>query len=175
LLRALYLRCGGRKDLLHGYEEVLAPENLSVADGVLIFASENQGVCEWGLRWPPATDDPPVVRKDFTQTPVWEQDHDRLSDFLVWFLLWQGVNGGAPAGANGTADARVLDRLRSWQELDRTGCHWTETRFFHRPSQAVCVMGSDRICVYAAARDSNAFALLDSSVRVDWSYTWPER
>jgi hypothetical protein len=174
LLRALYLRCGAREDLLRTYEEVLAPDRLSVADGILVFAVENQGVCKWGLRWPPATDDPPVVRMDLTETPVWEPDHDRLSDFLVWFLLWQAVNGGAPAGANGDADAGVLDRLRGWRELDRTGCHWTHTRFFLRPGQAVCLMGSTSVYVCAAARDDQAFALLDSSVHVDWNYTWPE-
>ena len=174
-LRTLYLRCGAREDLLREYEEVLAPDRLSFADGVLQFASENQGVCKWGLLWPPAADDPPVLRMDFTEPPAWAPDHDRLSDFLVWFLLWQAVNGAAPTGANGNADTRVLDRLRDWRELDRTGCHWTDTRFFLRPGQVVCLMGSDPVYVCAAARDDDTFALLDSSLHVDWNYTWPER
>src|SRR6185436_14796774 len=139
VLRGLYLRCGLREDLLHGFEHVFPLNRLATKDGVLIFASENQGVCEWGMHWPPSTDDPPVLRKDFTATPVWEPDHDRLPGFLVWFLLWQAVNGGAPAGANGDADASVLEQLTGWRELDRTGCHWTGVRFFVRPGQAVCL------------------------------------
>jgi hypothetical protein len=173
-LRALYLRCGRREDLLRSHEEVLPPERLSITSDVLVFAVENQGVCKWGLSWPPKTDDPPVIRMDLTQTPVWEPDHDQLSGFLVWFVLWQAVNGGAPAGANGHADAGLVDRLGGWRELDRTGCHWNDTRFFLRPGQAVCVVGFVDPLVCAAARDGDAFALLESAVQVDWDYTWPE-
>jgi hypothetical protein len=174
LLRMLHVRCGARDDLLRAYEEVLAPERLGVEDGVMTFATENQGACQWGVRWPPVEDDPPVVRMDFSDAPVWEADHDRLSDFLIWFLHWQAVNGGAPAGANGNADATVLDRLHDWREIDRTGRHWSDTRFFIRLRQAVCLIGCDPVYVCAAARDGSAFSLLNSSLRVAWNYTWPE-
>jgi hypothetical protein len=173
-LRRLYVRCGVRKDLLRTYEEVLPPDRLQVDDGVLILVRENEGACQWGVPWPPAGADPPVVRMDFTAKPAWEPDHDRISDFLVWLLHWQAVNGGAPTGANGDADGRILDRLRGWHELDRTGCHWTDTRFLLRAGQAVCLIGSDPIYVCAAARDASAFAALDSALGIDWNYTWPE-
>jgi len=168
-----YALCGHRDDLLSSYEQLLPPDRLRLEDGVLVFVDENQGVAQWGIRT--ADGDPAVWRKDFTADPFWEPDHNRLSDFLISFVLWQAVNGGAPAGGVGSADSRIFDAISSWPEFPIEGSHWTDTRFFALNGQLLCLLGKQDVSVLAAARDDAAFAALDASVQLAWDYTWPER
>jgi hypothetical protein len=170
-LRELYLHCGQREDLLRSHERLLAPDELRLEDGVLVFVEENQGLSEWGVRAGSA--DPHVERKDFTRDPSWEPDHDHLSDFLMTFVFWQAVNGGAPAGGVATADDRVFQELSAWREVKIAGSHWTQTRFYSAKNQLLCLVGTEDVSVLAAARDVESFAALDGCLEVTWDYTWP--
>jgi hypothetical protein len=89
-----YARCGKRDDLVSSYERLLQPDSLRLTDGTLVFVEENQGVSQWGMQ--PANDDPPVRRKDCTENPSWEPDHDRLSDFLITFVRACRSHCGSP-------------------------------------------------------------------------------
>jgi hypothetical protein len=172
VLVELYARCGHREDLLSSYEQLLPPERLRLEDGVLVFVEENQGVSKWGIRLVDA--DPAVERMDFTANPQWEPDHDRLSNFLISFVLWQAVNGGAPAGGVATTDSGLFRALSSWREFPIAGSHWTDARFFQRDEQLLCLLGTKEASVLAAARTPAALAALATAIGLDWDYAWPE-
>lgn len=65
LLRGIYLLAGQREDLNQACERLIHPNALQIEDENLVFYSENQEVCIWGIALKDVHQvDPPVVCGD---------------------------------------------------------------------------------------------------------------
>jgi len=73
------------------------PRNL-VADSLLWFMWENQGVCNWAVRLDGTADPPVVVERDSGPHEVWQPAADSFSDF-VFCQIWDFQPAGARCGA----------------------------------------------------------------------------
>lgn len=107
-LREAYALFGRRRELTAVQDRFLAPQDLRVEDGVLIYRVEAQGILAWGVRVEHlATDDPPVVRLSRGTTPGTQPWADKVSDDVVRAALAELVQ---PDGAGTTAWTDKLDR-----------------------------------------------------------------
>jgi hypothetical protein len=162
-LREWYLGFGARGDVWALQDELVGPDRLDVDDDVLVFAVENQGVVQWGLRVDEG-DDPPVM---VSEEEGWVVESPTTSAFALHFALlnvkWSKAvayraNGQAPDEAL-AAIAERLPRL-PFQEL-----HWPAwpTRFFGTDDVLVETNGDSWIWV--SARTAEALREVDRIVR----------
>jgi hypothetical protein len=126
-LREWYGLSGRRKDVWSRQDEMLPPEKLYVANGVLVFYVENQSVVRWGIRQSErGQDDPPVVVEDDESPGRWLTENGSTSEFalqmLVFSAKWSSRN---TCWANGGADEDVVRLIeRSYPRLAFPDWHW---------------------------------------------------
>lgn len=173
-LREYYLLAGGRKDLNQSYHHLVAPEDLEVHEGVLVVMEENENVSLWGV--PVAEvgqDDPPVVRAENTPHLEWEDDSDRLSQFLLTMLYLQAVHGGMPyIGAVAIDETMIPEVHRHWHCVERAGAKWHEVLVFHKEGQVLCILGrAPELELYAGGRTAEDFRAITDRLKVVWEYS----
>lgn len=119
ILREFYALVGGREDINHSFEHLVALDELSLSGGMLVFYEENQDVTFWGVKSDDAAPDPPVLRAYNEEILSWEPDSDHLSDFLVAMLLLQAGLGGMAFVAIGIPDSdRVSHASSDWEKIE---------------------------------------------------------
>ncbi len=134
-LRNYYLSVGRHK-LNRVHNRLLAPADLSVSQGRLVFMEENQSVLFWGLRRRTAAADPMVFRTMDPDDDEWVAEA-RCSQFLPAMLCWYAASGSMPhTGYSDEIDHEDARRLvRSWPSAGRSAVHSA----FVRGGQVVCL------------------------------------
>ena len=165
-LREICRRSGGREDMHRHHDRLLAP-GLEIEDGHLLIYQENQSVCVWGIRVSDlALSDPPVYLS-YEGDAAWRLDHDHLSDFLCFSLLWQRVNAEPCEFVQLAADA--LSRVTAtWEPVPLPGYHRPgDLRVFRRPGVvAMAYPSADRgFTLQVGAREPAALTAAVTELR----------
>ena len=87
-LRWWYRWAGRRSDIMSGQNFLLAPDQLTIKDGLLEFYVENQYCYQWGTHI--GGDDPPVFGRAETTNP-WEPEGIVLSEHLILACLFEAT------------------------------------------------------------------------------------
>lgn len=176
---------GKRKDVWCRQDEILSPEELVVADNVLVFYVENQAVVRWGIHVADLSlEDPPVVVEDVNRRGKWIMENQSTSEFalemLVFAVKWSNRNCG---WASGIGNGQVTNRVEeSYPRLAFPGWHWPvwPTQFYGRQDIIVEIDGPpDDAWLYVSARTEQAFRdceKLLTGTGVQWeasSDEWP--
>jgi hypothetical protein len=136
-LRDLYLLLGRRGDLTSNHDSLLAPQELHLLDGALVYRAENQGACQWGVLLTALNEEDPgtVVRADLADKSKehWEPWDSGLLAACLDLVMAEVVQGD---GCTGFADSSADDEeLTAWcTELP----HFShETRWFVGPGALI--------------------------------------
>lgn len=94
-------------------DRILAPNKVKLVDGKLLFAMENQGVCEWSSD---TTDGDPTVYVRFPPPRAWISEEIPLSAFLLRFMVFEHILSLehliCAACLPSAALAEVVDKMR---------------------------------------------------------------
>jgi hypothetical protein len=106
------------------YNRLLAPADLILAGGHLVFCEENQAVVSWGIAEGDLGQSDPPVHQGQTDGTRWEffPEFPSLTDFVRWQGALEGISGALPE--LGTRPSRQLSRLtgETFRTLD--ACVW---------------------------------------------------
>lgn len=180
ILREFYLKAGNREDINRAHNRLLAPSELVEQDGALAFYAENQAVVLWGLPCETlGAEDPPVVVADNVTELIWEEEQERLSEFLLNMLLLQATLGGMRYGGVGECDVRTAAPGDEWQRF-----HLGLQQHFHlgphvsaflRDGQVLYVFSPGAPVgmseVSGGGRTAEDFRALSEAFAVTWSYS----
>jgi hypothetical protein len=141
-LRDYYLVAGNEETLNHSFNRLLAPENVFVESGRIVFMEENQGVVYWGIK-PDGSENPTVEQGiNIEGKPIeWHSEDTDCAEFLEVMLCWQASFGGGlkypvQAGvspdfkATLERDFRVVGRIGEMHAFARDGCAITFLKWF---------------------------------------------
>jgi hypothetical protein len=119
MLRHFGRRFGWDGQLATARETLLSPESWRIRGKALVFCVENQGVVLWGIRRSDlAKNDPPVRVAENREPFKWDWDHDRLSDFFLTLVYWQGIVGAnLYKGDIGVDEAATPEALAKFEQL----------------------------------------------------------
>ncbi|MEU0270266.1 SMI1/KNR4 family protein [Streptomyces sp. NPDC006307] len=167
-LREAYLRFGRRGDLTGNHDTLLAPEELYVADGALVYRVENQGCAFWGVALEELDRDEPgtVMRTDLADASQerWEPWESSLTAACVEMVMSEVVlfDGGFCDYLETEArEIAAVERL--FRELPPVG---RGMRWFS--GEDVLIRELEGFCVYARARTEAALERLREAVPGDW-------
>jgi hypothetical protein len=142
-LRDYYLVAGNEETLNHSFNRLLAPEDVFVESGRIVFMEENQGVVYWGIK-ADGIDENPVVEQgiNIEGKPIeWHSENTDCAEFLEAMLYWQASFGGGlkypvQAGvspdfkAKLEQDFRVVGKIGEMHAFARDGCAITFLKWF---------------------------------------------
>jgi hypothetical protein len=141
-LRDYHLVAGNEETLNHSFNRLLAPEDVFVDAGRIVFMEENQGVVYWGIK-PDGSENPPVEQGAFVENaPLdWHSEGTDCAGFLEANLCWQASFGGGlkyPVQAQVGADFilkleqhfRAVGRIGEMQAFAREGCAISFLKWF---------------------------------------------
>lgn len=167
-LREWYELAGRRDDVWSRQDELLAPQELSIEDGVLIFYIENQCVVRWGIRLSELDlADPPVVIESDEAPRGWLTENTSISEFalqmLVFSVKWSKRNR---CWANGGADEAAVRQVEaSYARLAFPDWHWPTypTRLYGLRNLVIQIDGEgDNAWLWACSRDEKEFRGLEA-------------
>jgi len=145
-------------------------EELTVEDGKLLFAYENQGVYLWGTN-PTGEADPPVYGRWDTSEP-WALDVPSLSLFLIQFFLFEAAIGARfSASAACLGDAAFRSVLQELTPLEWAAWHWPAfpTTFYLRGGAIlVAAPNGDVWSVYVGGKTPADMVFLTDHVGSSW-------
>jgi hypothetical protein len=141
-LREYFLVAGNEAVLNQSFNRLLAPENVFVESGRIVFMEENQGVVYWGIK--PDGSENPIVEQgiNLDGKPIeWHSEDADCAEFLEVMLCWQASFGGglkypvqawvdADFGARLEANFRFVGRIGEMQAFARDGCAITFLKWF---------------------------------------------
>ncbi len=149
-----YGAIGRRDDVWSRQDVLIQPDKLALAEGVLEFYVENQGVTSWGVREAElAVDDPPVVVRD--EENKWVVQSPQFSEFVLHMLAFSIQFGKHPAQIHGYAHPPCVQRLEtSLPKLGFPEFIWTRSRLFGFQDLVVSIDATDHVS--ASARSLEA-------------------
>ncbi len=156
-LREYYEILGTFQRLNTAQDQLLSPAELIIADNVLVFLNENQGVFAWGVRVCDLAEADPLVWQS-ADTEWFEAGGVALSDFLRDMIYLQTSGGGFDyLGIHEEEDEVMPEVSRTWKKVvDINGLHiWMNGSSLIRNSEG------DNICM-CAARTKADFAVLEA-------------
>ena len=113
-LKELYLAAGNNDMLMRSYNEFHSLEELEIIDSKIVFASENQGVCWWGVD---PGENPRVYQQSEEGGEWWDEEAD-IQRFIALLLYFQCAEGGYEyGGTTDIADDRLTELLETEQKL----------------------------------------------------------
>jgi hypothetical protein len=115
VLREYYRLLGKHREVSRGMNRLLAPSELCVSDGALVFAEENQGVFLAGILVAEIGEEDPAVGEDYRNGEGWHLVGAKLSSYLLVTFCWQACNVLPSVGqcsVERDTFARIRDRLR---------------------------------------------------------------
>jgi hypothetical protein len=142
-LREFYLVAGNEAVLNQSFNRLLAPEDVFVESGRIVFMEENQGVVYWGIK-SDGMDENPIVEQGINvvgQPIEWHSEDTTCAEFLEAMLYWQASFGGGlkypvQAGvspdfkAKLERDFRVVGKIGEMHAFAREGCAITFLKWF---------------------------------------------
>jgi hypothetical protein len=157
--------------------ELLGPNELSQAEGRIVFYVENQGVFAWATE--PSGEDPPVWGRWNEPGEEWQREEEPLSRFLIQAVLFEATLQ-APFRASAAwlepdELARALDPL---EPLPYGAWRWPgyPTRFHGAQDIVAVVMPNtteeddSSSSMFVGARTDEAIAFLEDVVDDSWEY-----
>ncbi|MFD7830939.1 SMI1/KNR4 family protein [Kitasatospora sp. NPDC059803] len=151
-LREAYRLFGRREDLTGNHNRLLAPEELFVLEGALVYQEENQACVHWGVLLADLDqDDPPTVgRLDLADKSAerWEPWEERFSTAAAAMVMVEKLLQDDELSVFAESGAEVPEGLAELPRLGR-GCRW-----FTGPD--VLVVELDEDFVVARARTEEA-------------------
>ncbi|MDR3354581.1 MAG: hypothetical protein LBO21_06045 [Synergistaceae bacterium] len=166
VLRAYYLELGAHKALNRTQDRLLGPDELRETDDHIIFYTENQDVCEWGIaksNWSEA--DPPVFRS--YDRKEWVLEAERLRDFLVAMAHWQAVFAYEYSKEEFLfLSPQAAEKIRAaFEHKTLPGFRCWDAEFFGWQDAILVLIenGGDYDLLYSALREAS-FAALDETV-----------
>jgi hypothetical protein len=106
-LRELHRLTAGRD--LCAQNRLVAPGELELRDGKIVFYVENQGVCVWAVD--AEGDDPAVYRRASEANAPWLLETWQLSSFLIELLVYEAVLGAPFSAGHDGVDVRALAKV----------------------------------------------------------------
>lgn len=113
-------------------DRIVEPRELTIYDEKLVFAEENQSVCEWACDL--AGSDPPVFIRHHAGGP-WLSEGVDLSVFLLRFMVFERIMSSEHVASAACLPSAALERLLSeMRPLPLPYSHWPEHpgRYFAR-------------------------------------------
>lgn len=166
-LREAYLLFGRRSDLTSNHDTLLAPDQLYVSDGALVYRVENQGCAFWGVlladleRADPGT----VIRADLADKSQerWEPWEPSLSSAGVSMVMSELLQLDDGLTDHASFDDPDLDLAEMFQELPRVG---PELRWFSGPD--VLLREVDGCFLDVRGRTEEALDAVRETLGTDW-------
>ncbi|SEM05697.1 SMI1/KNR4 family protein [Streptacidiphilus jiangxiensis] len=161
-LRDLYSLLGRRDDLTRNEHPLMAPGELRVVDGALVFRTENQGCCVWGVLVDDLDQENPaaVVRADLADKSQerWESWDAGLQASCLNLVMSEVLTS---AGCTGFSDSSAdAEHLTTWcTELPAFSY---DTRWFVGPDVLVREVGG--CFLYVRARSEAALEYFEGRV-----------
>ncbi|MGK5558368.1 hypothetical protein ACSNOI_42885 [Actinomadura kijaniata] len=151
-LREAYRLFGRRADLTSNHDTLLAPSDLYVLDGALVFRSENQGAANWGVPLADAglADPPAFVRADLADKSAerWEPWLDGLTRAVEEMLLSEALHASEDLCDGRDLEDDDVERLeRAFTARPDLPAPWG--RWFTGPDLMIRVEGDDWLSVRA--------------------------
>ena len=148
-LRELYRLLGRRDDLTSNEHPLAVPDELSVVEGALVFRTENQGCCVWGVRVDDLDQEDPatVVRADLADKSQerWEPWDAGLQASCLDLVMSEVLT--AP-GCTGFSDSSAdVEHLTTWC-VELPGFS-NDTRWFVGPEVLIREVGGCFLSVRA--------------------------
>jgi hypothetical protein len=142
-LRYYYLVAGNEETLNHSFNRLLAPEDVFIDSGRIVFMEENQGVVYWGIK-ANGMDENPIVEQGINVEgePIeWHSEDTTCAEFLEAMLYWQASFGGGlkyPVQAGVDADFkarleqdfRAVGKIGEMHAFAQDGCAITFLKWF---------------------------------------------
>jgi hypothetical protein len=164
-LRAHYLTFGKHR-YNRAHDRLLAPDALRIERGMLFFYEENQAVFHWAVPADDPSDDPPVLQAVDDSHEEWNEDHDRLSQFLTTMLFHHRARMTPCAHGRAAHGAIVLPAI------ELPGCRRPIVSF-HRAEGVVVEIDNlnedGRVRVLAGAREEEALRAFQRTAPVEWT------
>jgi len=171
-LRAYYALAGNRADMNRSHNLLVAPEYLTIDNGMLIFYRENQSVVLWSIQCADATiDDPLVYVTENTVRFAWKSTLDTVSVFLTSMIYYQATLGGLPyVGIGEGKRADIATQLADWQPIV-LGASFEHIEAFVQPGRVICVIPKDSNCDICAGANTRAdFMAMTKLLNMQWDY-----
>jgi hypothetical protein len=153
-MREWYGLVGRRNDIWSRQDATIQPDDLLVANGVLEFLVENQGVTSWAVRQNDLQlEDPPVVVRD--QAGRWVEQSPRFSEFALHLFAYVIQFSDAAAQIHGNASSRCVQRLEA--DLPKLGFPefiWPGCILFGFSDLVVCVDQTDHVSASALSSEA---------------------
>ena len=112
-----YLIAGDEPILNQSFNRLLAPEQIGLEAGRIVFMEENQQVVYWGVPASSQSDDPnPIVEQGIyveNEPLEWHSEHSTVADFLETALYWQASFGGLKYQVSAAVTPETETQLRS--------------------------------------------------------------
>jgi hypothetical protein len=173
VLRSYYRELGAHEALNRTQDRLLGPEELLETDGHILFYTENQDVCEWGVAksdW--QKPDPPVYRS--YDRKEWVLEAERLSDFLVAMAHWQAIFAYeyssyeySSIGEYPILSQESAEKIRAaFNSKNLTGFRYWDAEFFGWREAILVLLKDGESCelLYSAPEEA-CFAALDEKIR----------
>ncbi len=175
-LREWYQRQGGRSDVWSLQDRFLPPDRFEIADGLLIFCIENQGVVRWGIAVEDlAASDPPVVVSPRDEKTIRHVEHETTSEFALAFAVMKAKWSASVAyHANGPATDQVCRTIRRvLPRLPFPDHHFpVSPTSFHGDDEVIVEIHADT-WIWAAARSRAGLERVDAlagAAAIEWSH-----
>ncbi|MEV4139288.1 hypothetical protein AB0J72_44880 [Dactylosporangium sp. NPDC049742] len=153
----------------------LAPEELRVESGRLVFMEEQFG--DWAWATDPQGGDPPVYDRSDDDEP-WQPLSPHLSEFLEAYWMFEAVLSAPFAASRARGTAQDIDRLR-FQMPCVGSARWrwpaTSLQFFRRDrTLAIAMSDDDDLFSITVATTSPADQrIIDAVAEPSWSRKQP--
>ncbi|MFE9428500.1 SMI1/KNR4 family protein [Kitasatospora sp. NPDC006697] len=169
-LREAHLRFGRRADLTGSHDQLLAPADLHLLDGALVYRVENQGAACWGIPLAELAGADPgtVLRPDLADRSQerWEPWEESLTEACVEMVMSEAVHAPGELTDSLETDGTGECLGELFQELPGFG---RDLRWFTGPDLLIRELNS--FCVQALARTPQALAALRETVPGEWLHT----
>jgi hypothetical protein len=157
-LQVLYRRTGRSEPLHRSHNALVEPGDVSIEGGHLVFYTENQNVCAWGIALAAlGLDDPPIDVSCLGQSGElqWMEEFPSVTEFLCVQGAWQAIQGGLPfVGVRTATEVAGVEPKAGTEEVGsriRSAANRAGRRYIaSRATEAWIVKG----CVFAMASDA---------------------
>ncbi|MCE9638508.1 MAG: hypothetical protein K8T90_22635 [Planctomycetes bacterium] len=169
-LRVLYQLVPDLGDLCM-QNRLLRRQDLSVEDGKLVFACENQGVYSWSTDVAEADS---AVYGRWESSEPWQIDVPSLSQFLVQFFLFEAAIGARFSASAACLESPALAALvQGASKLPMPSWHWPAfpTSFYIRSGAIIVTSPNDNWwSVYVGGKSPEDVAFLKTHINSSWDY-----
>jgi hypothetical protein len=171
-----YRWAGRRTEIMSGQNQLLGPDGLYVADGLLVFYGENQWCYQWATL--PDGDDPPVYGRESAHQP-WEPEGITLSEHLILACLFEAVTCHSPYGAAASwLEEPVLNRIiEHIPPIPVNPWRWPEATRFYAKGGAfmysafnIEIDGKAGYSIWIGAKTDHPLQFLKSFIDEGWEY-----